>query len=143
MNWFNSLITAFCTAGICFGALFIISPSGKMERSVKYVLSLCFLMMIITISGVNIKMSNFDVDFNTSVSLDTDELEISTAEYTIALALQKAGIDFREIYVSTDNLETDGISCTKVKIYTDCERGKIVNILGEETENFKVEVINE
>jgi hypothetical protein len=143
MNWFNSLITAFCTAGICFGALFIISPSGKMERSVKYVLSLCFLIIVITISGVKMKMSDFDINFNTVSSVDADELENSATEYTIALVLQKAGIDFREIYVSTDNLETDGISCTKVKIYTDCDRQKIVNILGEETENFKVEVINE
>lgn len=143
MNWFNSLITAFCTAGICFGALFIISPSGKMERSVKYVLSLCFLIIVITISGVKMKMSDFDINFNTISSVDADELENSATEYTIALVLQKAGIDFREIYVSTDNLETDGISCTKVKIYTDCEREKIVNILGEETESFKVEVINE
>ena len=143
MNWFNSLITAFCTAGICFGALFIISPSGKMERSVKYVLSLCFLIIVITISGVKMKMSDFDINFNTISSVDADELENSATECTIALVLQRAGIDFREIYVSTGNLETDGIRCTKGKIYTDCEREKIVNILGEETENFKVEVINE
>ncbi len=143
MNWFNSLITAFCTAGICFGALFIISPSGKMERSVKYVLSLCFLVMVIAISGVKIKMSDFNVDFNSISSVDTGELENSATEYTVALSLQKAGIDFREICVSTDNLEIDGISCTKVKIYTDCDKQKIINILGEETENFKVEVINE
>lgn len=143
MNWFNSLITAFCTAGICFGALFIISPSGKMERSVKYVLSLCFLIIVITISGVKMKMSDFNIDFNVVSSVDADELKNSATEYTVALALQKAEIDFREIYVSTDNLETDGISCTKVKIYTDCDKQKIVNILGEETENFKVEVINE
>ncbi len=143
MNWFNSLITAFCTAGICFGALFIISPSGKMERSVKYVLSLCFLIVVITISGVKMKMNDFNIDFNSTASVDTDELENSVTEYTIALALQKAEIDFREIYVSTDNLEIEGISCTKVKIYTDCDKQKIVNILGEETENFKVEVINE
>ena len=143
MNWFNSLITAFCAAGICFGALFIISPTGKMERSVKYILSLCFLIIVITISGVKIKMSDFDINFNTVSSVDTDELQNSATEYTVALALQKAGIDFREIYVSKDILETDGISCTKVKIYTDCDRQKIVNILGEETENFKVEVINE
>lgn len=143
MNWFNSLITAFCTAGICFGALFIISPSGKMERSVKYVLSLCFLVMVIAISGVKIKMSDFNIDFNSISSVDSEELKNSATEYTVALSLQKAGIDFREIYVSTDNLEIDGISCTKVKIYTDCDKQKIINILGEETENFKVEVINE
>ncbi len=143
MNWFNSLITAFCTAGICFGALFIISPSGKMERSVKYVLSLCFLIIVVTISGVKMKMSDFDFDFNTTVSVDTAELENSAAEYTVALALQKAGIDFREICVSTDNFDTDGISCTKVKIYTDCDKQKILTVLGAETKNFKVEVINE
>ncbi len=143
MNWFNSLITAFCTAGICFGALFIISPSGRMERSVKYILSLCFLIMVITISGVKMKISNFDINFDTNVSVNVDKLKISTVEYTIALALQNAGIDFREICVSTDNSETDGISCTKVKIYTVCDREKIVSVLGEETKNFKVEVINE
>ena len=94
MNWFNSLITAFCTAGICFGALFIISPSGKMERSVKYVLSLCFLVMVIAISGVKIKMSDFNVDFNSISSVDTGELENSATEYTVALSRFQGNLRF-------------------------------------------------
>lgn len=143
MSWFNSVVTAVCAAGICFGAIFIICPNGKMERSVKYVLSLCFLLIIITIAGVGVKVSDFQLDFENTVSVDARELEIAAAQYTIELALKNAGIDFREISVSTDNLSTGGISCTKVKIYTDCDKQRIVNALGGERKDFEVEVINE
>ncbi len=143
MSWFNSLVTAFCAAGICFGAIFIICPNGKMERSVKYAVSLCFLLIIITISGVRVKITDFQIDFNNTVSVDTEKLENATLEYTITLALKNAKIEFREIYVSTDNLPNGGISCTKVKVYTACDRQTVVNALGGESEDFEVEVINE
>ncbi len=143
MSWFNSLITAFCTAGICFGAILIISPGGKMEKSVKYVLSLCFLLIIISIAGVRVKIKDFEVDFKSYSSVDIKEIENKTAEYTFELTLKNAGIEFEEIYVSTDILPQGGISCTKVKIYTDCDRQRVVTALGGEKQDFEVEVINE
>lgn len=143
MNWFKSIITGFCSAGICFGAIFIICPSGKMEKSVKYVLSLCFLLIIITVVGVGIKTDNIDFNFNNVTSVDITDMENNTAEYTISFALQNAGIEFREISVSKDNSGFDGISCTKVKIYSDCDRQRIIAALGGENHDLEVEVINE
>ncbi len=143
MSWLKSLITAVCTAGICFGALFIISPTGKTERSVKYVLSLCFLVVIIAVAGVELKMSDFEINFNTDTVIDLKPSNEATAKYVFSSALKNAGIDFKEISVFTDNLENGGISCTKVKIVTDCDRQRVVAALGGEKEGFEVEVINE
>ncbi len=142
MTAFNSIITAFCAAGICFGAIFIICPNGRIEKSVKYVISLCFLLIIISFAGINADFEKFDIDFSANTP-DTEELETTTAEYTIGVALQKANIDFKEISVYVDNSEIEGISCTRVEIYTNCDKQKIIEILGSENESFKVEVINE
>ena len=143
MNWFKSFITAFCTAGICFGALFIICPSGKMERSVKYILSLCFLVIIVAVAGVGIKNADLKFNFSIETLTETENLDNATAKYVFAEVLNNAGIKFKEILTFTDNDSKNGISCTKVKIVTDCNKEKVVNALGGEMEGFEVEVVNE
>ncbi|MBQ6848295.1 MAG: hypothetical protein IJO62_05235 [Clostridia bacterium] len=143
MNWIKSLITAFCTAGICFGAIFIIFPEGKMKKPLQYVVSLCFLIIIISVAGVNVNFEKFEIDFAPAKTVNADHLETAATEYTISLILQKAEIDFREIYVYTDNSSKEGINCTKVKIYSSCDKEKILSALGGEGKEFQVEVINE
>ncbi len=143
MNWFKSFVTAFCTAGICFGALFIICPSGKMERSVKYVLSLCFLVIIVAVAGVGIKNADLEFKFDTETVGETKNLDNATAKYVFAEVLRDAGINFKEIFTFTDNDGKNGISCTKVKIVTDCSKERVINALGGEIEGFEVEVVNE
>ena len=143
MNWFKSFVTAFCTAGICFGALFIICPSGKMERSVKYVLSLCFLVIIVAVAGVGIKNADFDLNFDIETMIETENLDKTTAKYVFAQVLNESGINFKEILTFTDNDSKNGISCTKVKIVTDCSKERVVSALGGEIEGFEVEVVNE
>lgn len=143
MSWFKSFITAFCTAGICFGALFILSPSGKMERSVKYVLSLCFLVIIVAVAGVGIKTADFNFDYSIESSLEIQNSKNDIAVYVFKTALENAGINFKEIFTFTDNSSENGISCTKVKIITDCSRERVVSALGGEIDGFEVEVVNE
>lgn len=143
MNWFYSFVTAFCATGICFGALYIICPGGKMEKSVKYIFSLCFLLIIITLAGVSVAKADFNIDFSSAQPVNTKETDIAFAKYTFALALQKAEVEFSEITLLTDNSSEGGISITKVIIYSDCERQRILNALGQAAENFEVEVINE
>ena len=143
MNWFGSVITAFCTAGICFGALFIISPTGKTGKSVQYIISLCFLLIIISAVGVTVKSADIDIDFKVTESVDTTEMQINSIKHTCGLALQNAGIDFEEIFVSADILEDGSIECIKVTVNSAVNREVIVNALGGEREDFKVEVINE
>lgn len=143
MSWFKSFIMAFCTAGICFGALFILSPSGKMERSVKYVLSLCFLVIIIAVAGFGIKTADIDFSYDIETSLETEDLKKDIAVAVFETALDNAGINFKEISVFTDNDNKDGISCNKIKIITDCSRERVVSALGGEIDGFEVEVVNE
>ena len=143
MNWFSSVITAVCTAGICFGALFMISPTGKTGKSVQYIISLCFLLIIISAVGVTVKSSDIDIDFETVENADTTELEINYIKNTCGLALQNGGIDFEEISVSADISEDGSIECTKVTVNSAVNREKILDALGGEREDFKVEVINE
>ena len=143
MNWFKSFVTAFCTAGICFGALFIICPSGKMERSVKYVLSLCFLVIIVAVAGVGIKNANIEFEFDTDTIIETENLDNATAKYVFAEVLRDAKINFKEILTFTDNDGKNGISCTKVKIVTDCSKERVINALVGEIEGIEVEVVNE
>ena len=143
MNWFKSFVTAFCTAGICFGALFIICPSGKMERSVKYVLSLCFLVIIVTVAGVGIKNADLEFKFDTETMIETENIDNATVKYVFSKVLRDAGINFKEILTFTDNDGKNGISCTKVKIVTDCSKERVVSALGGEIEGFEVEVVDE
>ena len=143
MNWFTSIITAFCSAGICLGSLLIISPTGKTGKSVQYIVSLCFLLIIISAVGVNIRSADFDIGTTKNVSVDTQQTQLTTLKYTCAIALKNAGIDFKEISVCEDNSEIDGIKCNKVVINSNISGERIVNVLGGESEGFKVEVINE
>ena len=143
MNWFSSVITAVCTAGVCFGALFMISPTGKTGKSVQYIISLCFLLIIISAVGVTVKSADIDIDFKVTESVDTTEMQINSIKHTCGLALQNGGIDFEEIFVSADILEDGSIECIKVTVNSAVNREVIVNALGGESDNFKVEVINE
>lgn len=143
MNWFNSLITAFCTAGICFGLLILICPNGKLQKSVRFTVSLCFLLIIISVAGVKITLDNFEIDFNANSSVDISSMETKAAEYTFSLALQNAGIEFEKISVYTDNSSSDSIGFTVVEIYTQCDRQRIINALGGERQGLEVRVINE
>ena len=143
MYWFSSVITAVCTAGICFGALFMISPTGKTGKSVQYIISLCFLLIIISAVGVTVRSADIDIDFKGTESVDTTELQINSIKHTCGLALQKAGIDFKEFSVSVDISANGSIECTKVTVKSAVNREKILDALGGEREDFKVEVINE
>ncbi len=143
MNWLNSIITAFCTAGICFGALMIICPNGKLQKSVRFTISLCFLLIIISVVGVKVNLDEFNFDFEITSSVDTADLENSAAEYTFSLALKNAGIEFDKISVFTDNSSSDSIGFTVVEIYSQCDRQRILNALGGERQGLEVKVINE
>ena len=143
MNWFNSFVISICAAGICFGALYILCPAGKMSKSVRYIFSLCFLLIIITATSITVKKAEFNFDFNNQTETNIENSQITIAEYTYGLALRKAGIDFSKITVFTDNLKEESISISKVLIYSDSSRQRIITALGEAAENFEVEVINE
>ena len=56
MTRLSDFFITFCVSAVFIGALLIICPNGKISKSVKYVLSLAFTLIIIS--------SALKIDFN-------------------------------------------------------------------------------
>ena len=48
MNGLSLFITSFCGACVLIGALYILCPDSAMSKSIKYALSLVFIISVIT-----------------------------------------------------------------------------------------------
>lgn len=143
MNYIYSFLSAFCVACILIGCLYIICPEGKLSKPIKYIFSLIFIVIIISCSKIPFFSKQIDLntpDINTSTY---DELQISSAKYVYAYTLRSQKINFSEITVCTDKLEDGSIVISKVIIFSDCEKEKILNALGGLKETREVEIINE
>jgi hypothetical protein len=142
MNYFSSLVASFCAASVFIGGLYMLCPDGVMSRSVKYIFSLIFILSVVTAASFS---GNWDIGklAQVSVEINDEELQKSSAEYVFETALKKEGIDFSKITVCTDKTENDSISISKVIIYTDCEKLRVISALKEVAENTEVEVIND
>lgn len=143
MNFFSTFVASFCAACVFIGGLFILCPSGAMSRSVKYIFTLVFVLTVISAAAIAVgKWEYQKFDFTTTVP-ESEELDINTARYVYAAALQKSGIDFSEITVCTDKTTSGGISISKVIICSDCESQRILSALEGLAENIEVEIKNE
>ena len=143
MNYLSSFLSAFCAASILIGCLYIICPEGKLSKPIKYVFSLLFVVIIISCSKIPLFDTKIDFttpDINTSTY---EDLQISSAKYVYAYTLRSQKINFSEITVCTDKLEDGSIVISKVIIFSDCEKEKIINALGWLLETREVEIINE
>lgn len=138
MNGFISFITAFCTACIVLGGLYILIPHGNMSKSVKYVFSLCFVCCII---AVPLSGTSFSIDFDIPDAQQTD-ISASAAQLVFSEALRSAGIEFSKITVVTDKSSSGSIVISEVIIYTDADESA-VRAVTENGESYKVSVINE
>ena len=67
---------------------------------------------------------------------------IAQARLVFEQALTSSNINFSRIEVCT-NKEGDSIIISKVIIYSADEKGKILNVLGDISETYEVEIINE
>lgn len=143
MSSITTFITAFCTACIVIGSLHIICPDGSVGKSVKYTLSLVFLLVIISAAGINLKSQSFSFPKYESNEKSIEEANIASAKYVYSTILQKAGINFRKITVCTDKTEDGSIIITKVIVYSDDSKEAIINALGVVAENHEVEIVNE
>ncbi len=143
MNSLTSFFTAFCAGCVLIGALYIICPDGNIGKSVKYVFSLVFLIIII--SAANITVKNIDFDFP-NIQADTvtnENMQIASAEYIYSYALNKENIKFSKITVCTDKTEDGSIVINKVIIFSNEEKIKIIKALDVLAEVREVEIINE
>ena len=99
------------------GALHMICPDGAMGKSVKYILSLIFIVSVIAAAAFNIRNFDWNTDYTVPEIQSDESLEASAARYVYAAALKSAGINFREITVCTDKSESGSIIISKVIIY--------------------------
>ncbi|MBQ8794691.1 MAG: hypothetical protein IJZ63_08150 [Clostridia bacterium] len=113
-----------------------------MNKPLKYIISLCFLITVISAAGITVKNSDFKIDF-TPDNLDSTELDLKNAEFVYTYALQKAGVELNGIEIFTNKNETGSISINKVIIYSNSEPQKINEALGQISKNIEVVVINE
>ena len=143
MNFLSSFATAFCASCVFIGALYMLCPDGTINRSVKYIFALCFILLVVSAALPFSKGIEIDFEGFSQENIETDKLDEYTAWYTYAIALEKEGIDFEEIEVCTDKTEDDGIYISKVIIYSECEKSLIEKALGVEYSNIEVEIINE
>ena len=143
MNYIASLFSTFCVSAIVIGALHILCPNGVIKKSVKYILGLCFILSVLTASGLAVKKADFDFSFKTESVYDNEELLAANVRFTFSYALIKEGIDFSEIIVCTDKNEKNSIVINKVIIKSVCEKEKILSVLKEPAQNYEVEIINE
>ena len=143
MNFLNTFIISICATCILTGALYTLTPNGEISNTIKYLFALIFLVSIIAAAKITIK--NVDIDFATQTAPEksSEEMQIAAAEYIYSYALQKNSIIFSKITVCTDKLEDGSIKISKVIIYSNCEKEKILKALGGNAQKSEVEIINE
>lgn len=135
--------TSFCVGCILIGALYVICPDGAISKSVKYVFSLIFIVIIISAANIPLKNVSFSDIRGAEIQLNTQDMQISSAKYVFAQTLKNQNIGFKEILIFTDNLEDGSIVITKAVIVTREPRNKVINALGELAKNREVEIVNE
>lgn len=142
MTRLSDFFITFCLSAIFIGALLIICPNGQMSKSIKYILSLVFTLLIIS-SAVKI---DFNLDFTPNTNVINSHAEVintHSAVYVYSQCLKAAKIEFSKISVLTNKSDDGSIVISKVLIFSKEDKNKILLALGEVAQNFEVEIINE
>ena len=143
MNYFISILTAICASSVFIGALYMLCPDGAMSKTVTYVFGLCFILCIVSSSGITVKNIDFDFVQSSYTYADSSDSLIASAKYAYSFALEKSGIEFSEITVCTTKNNSGSISISKVEIVSQENAEKIRAALGQVAELNEVQVINE
>ena len=143
MSGLTSFLTSLCAACVFIGAMHLICPDGNLGKPVKYVLSLVFLVTVISAAGLLKGGFDTDISFEASAAASEEELKTATARYVYEQALKNSEINFTEITVCTDKMPDGSIVISKVIIYSDCDKQRVLAALGESAENIEVEIVNE
>ena len=143
MSGLSAFLTALCTACVFICAVHLICPDGSLGKPVKYVLSLVFLVTIISAAGFLKGGFNTDITFNTASEVSDEELKAASARYVYEQVLKSNQINFTEITVCTDKTEDGGIVISKVIIYSDCNKERVLAALGKAAKSLEVEIVNE
>lgn len=134
--------SSFCVSAILIGALYIICPGGEISKSVKNIFALVFTL-VITSSAVTVNpVFDFGGDFSQNEGV-TSVIDISSAVYVYSECLKAEKIEFSEISVLTNKTEDGGIVISKVIIFSNEDKEKILSALSVVAQNLEVEVVNE
>ena len=142
MTRLSDFFITFCVSAIFIGALLIICPNGQMSKSIKYILSLVFTLLIIS-SSLKI---DFNLDFTPNTNVINSHAEVintHSAVYVYSQCLKAAKIEFSKISVLTNKSDDGSIVISKVLIFSKEDKNKILLALGEVAQNFEDEIINE
>ena len=142
MSAVSSLFTAFCVTSVFIGALFMIAPEGNMSKSVKYVLSLAFLLSLVTVVSFGKSEQKIQVD-NIENGISYEEISVVNARLVYSETLRQSGINFSFIEVFTDKNENGDIKIIKVVVKTEESEERVRSALSEVCKNIEVAVENE
>lgn len=142
MNGLNALVLSLCTSFVFIGVLFIIAPEGNMKKSVSFLLSLVFLISIVSLSGIGIKKIDINFEFKES-EIENDDLKVSAAKIYYKTLLENAGLEYKNIEIITNKSPDGDISIIKVLINTSENAQAIRQLISENSSDVEVEIINE
>ena len=120
-------------------ALHLLCPSGTLEKALKYLFGLIFLLCIIgclpTVRNISKKAT---VSQSQSAQYTSD---IQLTELAFKLALKNSDIQFSKITVCTDKNEDGGIIITKVIVHSSHSPEAIRQALGGDEAEYAIEVV--
>lgn len=144
MSNFKQIITVLSAVFIFFGGFELLLPKSKMEKSMKYILSITVLAIILSLVfglkniDINVKMPEYSID--TKLYENTYEYQI---EYLIKAALKENGIEFREVNAKVDILRDNSIIISQVEVFTLNSSQEVSDVIKRYFDVLKVSVINE
>ena len=139
----TQFFTAFCVGSILLGSLYIICPDGNISKSVKYIFSIVFLIIVITAANIPLKSIDLGAFSEITAETDTEEMNLASAKYVFSYALNKENINFSDISFFTDKKEDGSIVITKVIITTNETKEKVISALEGLLDKREVEIKNE
>lgn len=130
MTYITQIVMGLSAAAIFIGAMFMLSPSGNMHKSVRYIFTLVFLCACVSLflktGKVDFKSfsSERKIDYTSALKLTETQ-----AERICAAALNDNNISFNKISVITDINESSGIFISNVFIRSDANPDQIKKII--------------
>ncbi len=134
---------SFSTGCILLGALHILCPGGNLEKPIKHIFTLIFLIIIISSANIPLKNIDFTLPTDTTQTQNYAQMQTYAAEYVYSQILKSEKINFSKISISTDKTSDGSIVITKVVIYSNEDKEKVLKAVSVVAQNREVEIINE
>lgn len=144
METLKQILIGFSAAAIFIGALTGLYPSGNINKSVKYAISLLFLCVCVTLFSAVLKVKiNIEIP---TVKTDTASVTAAAdiqARYLCESLLTDNKITYKKVAVDTNIDEFGSIYINSITVYTDCEEDKVREIFEKTVDADVVKVIYE